>query len=63
MRKFIFLIALMAFCAQGINASVITPAQAEMIAKQQFVNPTRLNASSVKMTLNYAAMNLKGQTD
>ena len=63
MRKFFFLIAVMAFCAQGINASVITPAQAEVIAKQQFAKSTKLNASNVKMTLNYAAMNLKGQTD
>ena len=63
MKKFLFLLAACALCSQGINAKVITPAQAEVIAKQQFVNPTKLNASNVKMTLNYAAMNLKGQTD
>jgi hypothetical protein len=63
MRKFFFLIAVMALCVQGINASVITPAQAEVIAKQQFAKSTRLNASNVKMTLNYAAMNLMGQAD
>lgn len=63
MRKFFFLIAVMAFCAQGINAKVITPAQAEVIAKQQFARSTKLNASNVKMNLNYVAKNMMGQAD
>ena len=63
MKKFLFLLAVLALCAQGINAKVITPAQAEVIAKQQFANSTRLNASNVKMTLGYQSMNLKGQTN
>ena len=63
MKKFLFFIAVLALCAQGIDARSITPAQAEVIAKQQFANSTRFNATNVKMTLNYAAMNLKGQAD
>ena len=63
MKKLLLLFSVLALCAQSIDAKSITPAQAEVIAKQQFVNPTKLNASNVKMTLNYAAMNLKGQTD
>ena len=63
MKKFLFLLAVLALCAQGVNAKVITPAQAEVIAKQQFANSTRLNASNIKMTLGYQAMNLKGQAD
>jgi len=63
MKKFLFLLAACALCSQGINAKVITPAQAEVIAKQQFVNPTKLNASNVNMKLNYQARNLKGMTD
>ena len=50
--------------SQGVNAKTITPAQAEVIAKQQFANPTMLNASNnVKMTLNYEARNMMGQAD
>jgi hypothetical protein len=63
MRKLLCLLAVFAVFSQSTEAKVISLAQAEAIAKQQFVNPTKINASNVKMTLNYAAMNLKGQTD
>jgi len=63
MKKSLFLLAALALGAQGINANVITPAQAEVIAKQQFVKTTKLNASNVNLKLNYKAVNLKGQTD
>jgi hypothetical protein len=64
MKKSLFLIAALAMFSQGVNAKTITPAQAEVIAKQQFANPTMLNASNnVKMTLNYEARNMMGQAD
>ena len=63
MKKILFLIAALALCTQGVDAKSITPAQAEVIAKQQFVSSTRLNASDIKLKLNYSATNLKGQND
>ena len=63
MKKLLLLLSVLALFSQGIEAKSITPAQAQEIAKQQFASPTRLNASNVKMTLGYQAMNLKGQTD
>lgn len=63
MKKFLFLIAMLAVCSQGIEAKSITPNQASVIAKQQFATTTKLNASNVKMNLTYQAINLKGQTD
>ena len=63
MKKFLFLFSVLALFAQNIDAKVMTPAQAEVIAKQQLVKSTRLNASNVKMTLNHAAMNMKGGAD
>ena len=63
MKKLLLLFSVLALFAQNIDAKSISPAQAEAIARQQLANPTRLNATNVKMTLNYAAMNLKGQTD
>ncbi len=63
MKKFLFLIAMLGVCSQGIEAKSITPNQAMGIAKQQFASTTKLNASNVKMNLTYQAINLKGQTD
>ncbi len=63
MKKFLFLLAAVALCSQGINAKVITPAQAEAIAKQQFAKPAKLNASNAKVTLSYEGMNSVGQAD
>jgi len=63
MKKFLFLIAVLAMCSQGIEAKSITAKQAMVIAKQQLASSTKLNASNVKMNLTYQAMNLKGQTD
>ena len=63
MKKLLLLFSVLALFSQSIDAKSISPAQAEAIAKQQFANSTRLNASNVKMRLNYAAMNLKGETD
>ena len=63
MKKFLFLIAMLGVCSQGIEAKSITPNQAMGIAKQQFATTTKLNASNVKMNLTYQAINLKGQTD
>ena len=63
MKKFLFFIAVLALCAQGINAKSITPDQALAIAKQQFAKPTMLKASNANLTLGYQAMNLKGQAD
>ena len=54
---------MLALCTQGIEAKSITPAQAEVIAKQQFATGTRFNAPNVKMTLAYSGMNLKGVAD
>ena len=63
MKKLLLLLSVFALCTQGIDAKSITPEQAMVIAKQQFTNTAKFSASDVKMTLNYAAMNLKGQTD
>ena len=63
MRKFLFLIAACALFAQSVDAKVVTVDQAKAIARRQFANPTKLNASNVNMTLNYQARNLKGETD
>ncbi len=63
MKKLLLLFSVLALFSQSIDAKSISPAQAEAIAKQKFANSTRLNASNVKMRLNYAAMNLKGETD
>ena len=63
MKKFLFLIAMLGVCSQGIEAKSITPNQAMGIPKQQFASTTKLNASNVKMNLTYQAINLKGQTD
>lgn len=63
MKKLLLLFSVLALFSQGIEAKYITPAEAEVIAKQQFANPTKLNASNVKMTLNYEGMNMKGQAD
>ncbi len=63
MKKLLFLISVLALCAQSIEANPVTVEQAMAVAKQQFANPGKMMASNVKMNLNYAAMNMKGQTD
>ena len=63
MKKLLFLFSVLALFAQSVDAKSITPAQAEAIAKQQFAGTTKFNASNAKMSLTYAAMSLKGQTD
>ena len=63
MKKILFLLSVLTLCAQGIDAKIITADQAKAIAQQQFVSPTKLNASNVKMNLNYVGRNLMGQTD
>jgi len=63
MKKLLLLLSVFALFSQNIDAKSITPAQAEVIAKQQFVNPTKLNASNVNMKLTHAAMSMKGQAD
>ena len=63
MKKFFFLLTVLAFCGHNMNAKSITAEQAMAIAKQQFTVSSRLNAPNVKMTLNHVAMNMKGQAD
>ena len=63
MKKIVLLFALLALFTQNIDAKSVTVDQAMAIAKQQFAQPTKLNASNVKMTLSYTAMSLKGQND
>lgn len=63
MKKLLLLLSVFALFAQNIEANPVTVEQAMAVAKQQFANPTKLNASNVKMTLNHVAMNMKGQTD
>ena len=63
MKKFLFLLTVLALCGHNMNAKSISTEQAMAIAKQQFTSSTRLNASNVKMHLSQTAMNLKGQVD
>ena len=63
MKKYLFLIAMLALLTQNIDAKSITVDQAMAIAKQCNSSTKLLSASNADLTLSYAARDLKGQTD
>ena len=64
MKKFVLLIALFALCSQNIDAKSVTVDQAKAIAMQfGQAQPTLKAGAQANMTLGYAAMNMKGQSD
>ncbi|MBQ6165926.1 MAG: C10 family peptidase [Muribaculaceae bacterium] len=63
MKKFFVFMAALALMTQGADAKSITIDQAKAIAKQQFAQTAKFNASNAKMTLSYTAMNMKGVND
>ncbi len=63
MKKFLLLIAVIAFCAQFTQAKPVTMEQAKAIAQHQLATSTKLNAPNAKMTLSHAATSMKGMTD
>ena len=63
MKKFLFLVAVLALFTQNTDAKCITVDQAKAIAQQQLATSTKLNAPNAKMTLSHAAMSMKGVAD
>jgi len=63
MKKFLFLLAACAFCAQSVVANPVTVDQAKAIAQRQLAGTGKYAAANAKMTLSHAGMSLKGMTD
>ena len=61
MKKFFFLIAVLALCGQVINAKSITVEQAKAIAQQH--SSQKFMSSNNKLVLNYVGRSLKGTND
>ena len=64
MKKFLLFLSVLALCAQGIDAKVVTVDQAMATAKQFTAGSRSLNASGTSnMRLNYVGRNMKGMND
>ena len=64
MKKFLLFLSVLALCAQGIDAKVVTVDQAMAAAKQFTANSRSFNASGTSnMRLGYVARNMKGMND
>ena len=63
MKKFLFLIAVFALCAQTIDANPVTVEQAMAIAKQSSSSKMMSGNNANNLKLNYVARNQKGMND
>ena len=64
MKKFLLFLSVLALCAQGIDAKVVTVDQAMATAKQFTAGSRSFNASGASnMHLNYVGRNMKGMND
>ena len=63
MKKFLLLLSVFAFCAQGIDAKPITVDQAMNVAKHYVADAGSFKASNANMKLNYVGRSLKGMAD
>ena len=64
MKKFLLFLSVLALCAQGIDAKVVTVDQAMATAKQFAAKSHSFNASgATNMRLNYVGRNTKGMND
>jgi len=63
MKKFLFLLPVLALCAQSINANPVTIDQAMAIAKQSSSSKMMTGNNSSNLKLDYVARNQKGMND